>query len=221
MNEALQQKISVLGQFSVCQILDAMGDTLPFEIHIRPVHPSFRICGSVFTVECASGDNLTLHHALHLAQRGNVLVVNGSFEAALWGELMSISAQQKGLAGTIIDGSVRDAFEIQELAYPVFCRGFHPKRAAKQSYGRINLPIQVGVLRVAADDVICADVNGIVCFPLDRLDEVVERTTEVGRKETDLREQIVQGRTIFEVFELERSVRAKLSSPQRSNPQPK
>lgn len=63
-NELLQQ----LGQTSVCQIADARGPSLALDTQIRPLDTSFRICAPACTVLCPPDDNLTLHHALHIAR---------------------------------------------------------------------------------------------------------------------------------------------------------
>jgi 4-hydroxy-4-methyl-2-oxoglutarate aldolase len=115
---------------------------------------------------------------------------------------MSMSAQSKGLAGTIIDGPVRDPMEIQTLGYPVFCRGITPYRAAKESYGRINVPVEIGNLSIRPNDLVLADANGIVAIPRVRAREIVHLAEEIARKENDIKTQIVGGRTIFEVFSL-------------------
>jgi 4-hydroxy-4-methyl-2-oxoglutarate aldolase len=196
--------ISELKQFSVCQLLDGLRNPLPFETRIRPIDMRSRICGPAFTVECVPGDNLTIHHALHVAQPGDVLVISasGNCDVGLWGELMSTSAQQRGLIGTIVDGAARDPVEIEALGYPVFCRGITPRRAQKKSYGSINVPVQVGSIRVKANDVIVADANGIVSIPYDRVPEIVELGLEVAQKENRIKEQILAGRTLFDIFEL-------------------
>ena len=157
--------------------------------HLRPIDPHFRICGRALTVECAPGDNLTVHHALHLAQPSDVLIVGGSSngDAALWGELMSISAQSKSVAGTIIDGPVRDPLEIQILGYPVFCRRFNPRRATKESYGRINVPVRIGALSICPTDIVLADANGIAGIPRARVHEAIELASEVVRKENKVK----------------------------------
>jgi 4-hydroxy-4-methyl-2-oxoglutarate aldolase len=174
---------------------------------------SLRACvykkfGPAFTVECAPGDNLTVHHALHLAQPGEVLIVGGSpnCEVALCGELMSISAQSKGLAGTIIDGPARDRLEIRTHGYLVFCRRFNPRRAAKETYGRINVPIRMGAISVSPKDLVMAEANGIASIPHARVQEAVQLAFEVVQKENNIKDQIRSGRTIFEIFDLEQYV---------------
>ncbi|HEX4785867.1 MAG TPA: RraA family protein [Candidatus Sulfotelmatobacter sp.] len=200
--------IAELRQFTVCQLSDALGPSCFIETSIPPIDPQFRICGPALTAECAPGDNLTVHHALHLARAGEVLIVGGSpnCDAALWGELMSISAQSKGVAGTIVDGPVRDSLEIRRLGYPVFCRHFKPSRATKEAYGRINVPVRIGALSISPKDFVLADANGIASVPHARVREAIDLASEVVRNENKVRDEIFAGRTIFDIFKLENCV---------------
>ena len=206
MDEEQRRSIAELRQFTVCQLIDGLGSSCLVETSIRPIDPRFRICGPALTVECAPEDNLTVHHALHLAQPGDVLVVGGSPNCgvALWGELMSISAQSKGLAGTIIDGPVRDPLEIRSVGYPVFCRDINPCRAAKEIYGHINVSVRIGTISINPKDFVLADANGIVSIPGARALEAVQVASEVVRKENEVKDQILSGRTIFDIFNLEK-----------------
>lgn len=208
MDREQRDLIAELRQFTVCQLSDALGAWCPVETSILPVDPQFRICGPALTVECAPGDNLTLHHALHLAQPGDVLIVGGSpnCNGGLWGELMSISAQSKGVGGTIIDGPARDPLEIRTLGYPVFCRYFNPRRATKEAYGHINRPVRIGTLSISPRDIVLADANGIVSIPRAYVQEAIESASEVVRKENKVKGEILLGRTIFDVFNLEQYV---------------
>lgn len=210
MDKQQQHLIRELRQFTVCQLADALGASYSVETSILPIDSRFRICGPALTVECAVGDNLTVHHALHLAQPGDVLIVAGSpnSDGALWGELMSISAHAKKLAGTIIDGPVRDPVEIRELGYPVFCRHFTPRRAAKETYGKISIPVRMGTLSISAGDLVLADANGIASLPRDRAQEAVALASEIVRKENQVKDEIRSGRTIFDIFNLGQHVAA-------------
>ena len=209
MEEAQQVSILELQKFTVCQLSDALGPSCPIETALRPIDPESHICGSALTVECSPGDNLSVHQALHLANRGDVLVVSNpkNGEAALWGELMTISAQSKGLAGTIIDGPVRDPLEIRRLGYAVFCREFNPRRAAKEKCGRINVPVRIGMLSVKPGDILVADVNGVISVAGPMVQHTISLVSEVAGKERQIKEQILSGRSIFEILELERCIR--------------
>ncbi len=204
MDDEQKGSIAKLREFTVCQLMDALGSSYPVTTAIRPIDRRFRICGTALTVECAPGDNLTIHHALHRAQPDDVLVVVGSRNggAALWGELMSVSAQSKGLGGTIIDGPVRDPLEIRALGYPVFCRDIHPSRAKKETYGRINIPVRLGDILISPADIVVADANGIICIAGNHAQEAARLASEVLLKEKDIKDQILSGRTLFDIFNL-------------------
>ena len=210
MDEEQRRLITELKQFSVCQLLDALGTSCSVETAIIPIDPHYRICGRALTVECSPGDNLTVHHALHLAEPGDVLVVAGgaNCDGALWGELMSISAQSRGAIGTIVDGPVRDPVEIRTLGYPVFCRSFDPRRANKETYGRLNVPVRIGKLLISPKDVVIADANGILTIPPPRVQETIRMASQVVQLEKAIKGQILSGRTIFDIFDLKNHVTA-------------
>ncbi len=202
-------ELSELAQsVSLCQLADCLEPAWPMETDIRPLSPRFRVWGPAVTVLCQPNDNLTLHHALHISPPDHVLVVSGSGgrEAALWGELMSMSAQERGLKGTILDCPARDVLEIEALGYPVFSLGITPRRADKRKYGAIGVPISCGSLTVNAGDIIMADVNGILAVPANRFAEVVAAAGEAARKEKEIQEQLQLGRTVFDMMALDRLV---------------
>jgi 4-hydroxy-4-methyl-2-oxoglutarate aldolase len=192
-----------LAGVSVCQVSDAC-PTLPVETEIRPLDPSFRVCAPAFTVLCPPDDNLTLHHALHVAEPGVVLVVAGSGgkAAAFWGEIMSISAQAHGLSGTLVDGPARDPLEIAALKYPVFARSICPRKASKRSYGSIGEPIRWGSLTIQPGDIAMADCNGVLTFPQTQLAHVLEEVLAIVRKEEQLKDAMRKGKSFFDLASL-------------------
>jgi len=198
--------LAKLHGISVSQLADCFGPSCPIEIGIRPLDIEFRICGPARTVRCEPGENLTLHHALHLAHPGEVLVASGSPDYGLWGELMSTSAKSRGLKGTVIDGAARDPVEIKTSGYCVFSRCIHPRKALKDRYGDVDVPVHCGSLVVNPGDIIVADANGIIAFPADRLTEAVRLGLELVQNEKDLMEQFRNGQTIFEIAGLDRFV---------------
>ena len=202
---SLTRQLKLLENISLRQIADALGPKCSLETGIKPVHPHFRICGPALTVACAPNDNLTLHHALHLAEPGQVLVVSGgrNCHVALWGELMSFSARTKRLRGTIIDGAVRDYWKVKALDYPLFARGLTPRRASKKKYGSIGAQIRCGRLSVNPDDIVVADVNGMLTIPASELENSVRLAGGVVKKETKIKKEISRNRTIHEILGLD------------------
>ena len=212
---SLSRLLREFNRLSICQLADGLGPACVIETELKPLHPEFRICGPAMTVLCSGGDNLTLHHALHLAKAGLVLVVSdgGNCNAALWGGLMSLSAKRKGLEGTIVDGAARDLVEIRRIGYPVFSRAINPFNAAKEDYGSLNTPIRCGSLRVNPGDIMIADANGIIAVPRAQVKLALAMGLKVLRKETGPKRRIKQGLTLFESLELEGCVLSRKVKP--------
>ena len=91
-------------------IVDAMGRFGAMDPGVKPVGPGMKFAGSALTVRIRACDNLVIYKALDLAQPGDVLVIatNNFQGAATWGDLTSLIAKAKGVAGVVTDGMVRD-----------------------------------------------------------------------------------------------------------------
>lgn len=146
-------------------------DVLPLdrvmEPGIEPLWPDMpRLAGPAFTVRCAPGDNLMLHAAIYRAEPGSVLVVQaGDRRLAVSGGNVCAVARQRGIAGFIVDGVVRDVKEIRESRFPVFARGVSPKPGTKKIALKLNETVTCGTIAVSPGDIIVADEEGIVAIP--------------------------------------------------------
>lgn len=172
---------------------------------IKPVHPSFRMCGPAVTVHGQAGDNFWLHHAIYAAQPGDVLVVHvsGGYEFGYWGEIMSTAAQVRGLGGLVIDGCVRDGASLGGIGFPVFARGLCIRGTGKdtQAMGWVNAPVQFDDVAVAPGDLIFGDGDGVVAIPRERAAGIVEAARLRGIKEAQAIEQLKAGATTLEIFQ--------------------
>jgi 4-hydroxy-4-methyl-2-oxoglutarate aldolase len=200
-----------LAGFSVSQISDALGFSHLVETGFQPLDPMFRICGRALTVLCEPDDNLAVLHALDEAQRGDALVISCSAPdgTAVWGELLSLAAQFRGLAGTIVDGAVRDVLEIRAMGYPVFSRYTNARRARKEKPGEHNIPVRCGSIVVRPGEIVFADTNGILAVHASSIEEVLVKVTEISRKESDIKQQLLDGASIVDILKLERPIRTR------------
>lgn len=204
-----------LGGFSVSQISDALGFSHLVEAGFRPLDPMFRICGRALTVLCEPDDNLAVLHALDEAQKGDALVISCSTEGgtAVWGELLSLAAQSRGLAGTIVDGAVRDVLEIKAMGYPVFSRHTNARRARKEKPGEHNIPVRCGSIVVRPGEIVFADANGILAVPASSIQGVLVKVAEISRKESDIKQQLLHGVRIVDILKLERPIQTPRIKP--------
>ena len=171
---------------------------------IKPVAQGFRICGTAITVHSPGGDNLWLHRAVVLAQPGDVLVVytNGVYEHGYWGEVMTTAAKVRGLAGLVIDASVRDADLLEQIGFPVFSRGLSIRGTGKDydAIGWINEPVMIGNVTVNAGDLIVGDRDGVVAIPRKRAADVVEKAARREAEEAAICKRIEAGETTMQIY---------------------
>src|SRR5262252_3479901 len=126
-----------------------------------------RVCGPALTVNCRPADNLMVHKALQLAERGDVIVIatGGNTVSAVFGGLMCEAASAKGIGGIVVDGALRDVEDLTRLAFPAFSRALCPGGCDKDGPGEINVPISCGNTVVSPGDLIIGDTDGIAVVP--------------------------------------------------------
>ena len=151
-------------------LADVAGRRGGLDGRIAALSPAMRVCGPAFTVAVRPGDNLMIHAAMAMAKPGDVLVIDGKADrtCALMGSIMLNACKQLGLAGVVLDASIRDIEELRELGFPVWAVGANPNGPTKFVPGRINWPISCGGVTVNPGDLIVGDADGVV---------VVERET--------------------------------------------
>ncbi|MBS1263974.1 MAG: 3-hexulose-6-phosphate synthase [Methanonatronarchaeales archaeon] len=161
--------------------------------------------GRALTVKTAPGDWGRVVRALEGAGEGDVVVVDaGGTEMAVWGELASLSALNRGVAAAVIDGGIRDVEEIMEAGFPVWYRHVTPEAGEPKGLGEVGGEVEVGGVRVSEGDYVVADPDGVVVIPSSRVEEVLRRGGMVEENEDRVRAEILEGSTLSEVLELER-----------------
>ncbi|GAC30935.1 RraA family protein [Paraglaciecola polaris] len=167
---------------SPCEYSEGLGREQFVDSSIRELWPQIpRIAGPAFTVKCAKGDHLSLHAAIYRAAPGDILVVEADADFACAGGNVCAIAQQRGIAGFVIDGVIRDLAEVRDLRFPVYARGVIPKPAKKEQILPFNQPIMCGGVRVCAGDIVVADEDGIAVIPKAKAEEVYH----LGKARTD------------------------------------
>lgn len=193
-----------LNALGTATIHEAQGQTGAMNHDIKPIDPGFRLVGRALTVDTRPDDNLMLHYALSKAQAGDVLVVDakGFLEGGLWGDLMTLAALKRGVAGLVINGAVRDAQAICDMGFPVFCRGLSIKGANKTLAGKVNEPIICGGVAVSPGDIVVGDRDGIVIVRVDEVHTTLKNALSREQKENGIRERLQAGETTVSILGL-------------------
>jgi 4-hydroxy-4-methyl-2-oxoglutarate aldolase len=168
---------------------------------MRPVVPGMRIAGPAVTAYCAPGDNLMMHRALYLAQPGDVLVVvcEPAVSGAQWGDMAARYALKKGLAGIVVQGSVRDTDMLRELGSPTWATHICPSHPDKSGHGRVNAPLVCDGAPVSPGDLIVADGDGVICVPREHAAQSVERALARMRKEDAAAIEVANGAAVWDL----------------------
>jgi 4-hydroxy-4-methyl-2-oxoglutarate aldolase len=162
-----------------------------------------RLCGPAVTVSCPPGTNLRIHHALYLAQAGDVLVVEvgGDAEYGYWGEIMTVAAQAGLLGGLVIDGDLRDTVRLAEIGFPVFSRGVCIRGTSKDpGAGSINHPIRIGDVDIEPGHLVVGDADGVVVIARDCLRHVVDASHQRDADEANQMRRLGDGERTIDIF---------------------
>jgi 4-hydroxy-4-methyl-2-oxoglutarate aldolase len=179
------------------------GDRATMSARMRPLALGIRMAGCAVTVRPAPGDNLMLHRALALAQRGDVLVVAADgVPAAYWGELAALQAARIGLAGVVVHGNIRDADALLALSYPVWSTAIHPAHPEKKGAGQVNVPVTCDGVRVVPGDLVVGDGDGVIVIPREQAAAAIALTLHRAADEKAAAKQIAQGASLWDLHGL-------------------
>jgi 4-hydroxy-4-methyl-2-oxoglutarate aldolase len=171
---------------------------------IKPISATMRVAGPAFTVATPPGNNLWIHRGLATGASGDVLVVATSehYEAGYWGDIMTVAALERGIAGLVIDGCVRDSEAIARLQFPVFARGLSIRGTGKDSAapGSLQQPIPLGDVTVQPGDLVVGDADGVVVIPRGNVTEVLEKARDREKREVEVVERLRRGETTLEIY---------------------
>ncbi|MCX9029590.1 MAG: bifunctional hexulose-6-phosphate synthase/ribonuclease regulator [Candidatus Methanoperedens sp.] len=199
-----EKTIELLKLVSTPNISDAMHRKGAMK-DIHSICQGTKAAGRAVTVQTFPGDWAKSVEAINVAERGDVIVINNnSAHVAPWGELATLSSINKGVAGVVIDGAVRDVDDIRRLNFPVFAKSIVPNAGEPKGFGEINAEIQCGGQTVKPGDFIVGDDNGVVVIPGERAYEIARRGAEVEKNERRIRDEIKRGKTLSEVLYLEK-----------------
>jgi 3-hexulose-6-phosphate synthase/6-phospho-3-hexuloisomerase len=172
---------------------------------IRPAKLGFHMVGRALTVRTIDGDWAKPIEAIDKAEKGEVVVVdvNGG-RTAIWGELATWSAKNKGLAGVVIDGAIRDLDDIVKMDLPIFSRYITANAGEPKGFGEIGAEITCGNQTVKNGDWIIGDDSGVVVVPQEIAQEIANRALDVKEQENRIREEIKSGGTLGAVVKVKK-----------------
>jgi 4-hydroxy-4-methyl-2-oxoglutarate aldolase len=174
-----QTDIDAIGGHFSADLADAMQKAGAMSRAIQPVYrPMPKFFGPAVTASLPTGSFSMAKLAMLQCQPGDVLVLNVREDVshAMLGGQIGHALKQRGLAGIVVDGAVRDSSEFQEEGLPVCARGTAVVVGGHDGPGEINVPIACGGVVVNPGDIVVADEDGIVVVPRSLAGEVHNAT---------------------------------------------
>jgi len=144
---------------------------------VRPLPPSVTLIGSAVTAWCEPADYGPVHHAIAAAEPGDVIVIaaGGRRDAAMIGDLLGGAARLKGIAGVVVDGSVRDSGTFAQWNdFAVFSRWTTPRGPSSMERGSVNETVIFGGVPVSPFDLVIGDNDGLVFVPGSQVGALLE-----------------------------------------------
>jgi 4-hydroxy-4-methyl-2-oxoglutarate aldolase len=196
---------------SVADAIEQLYGQKTYMFHdMRPIAKT-RFAGPAVTVlmkkeehhEGAKGSQGMLD-AIDLAPSGSVyvMVIEDGLNYAGMGALMGTAMKVRGLAGAVIDGSVRDTPQLGRIQFPVFSRGVVPSTMVNHfRCAGVNVPVVCAGAKVNPGDIIVADEDGVAVVAKERAIEILKKAQELDQQEHTMLPFIEKYRSIREAVD--------------------
>jgi regulator of RNase E activity RraA len=177
-------------------------------LHARMVGPAYTLRFIPMREDLANASSVAnpanpQRAAIEQTPSGHVLVIDtgGELGSGCLGDILAARLLQRGVAGVVSDGAMRDSSELRNLPLPIFCAAF----AAPPSFARImaadsGRPIGCGGVPVFPGDIVVADHDGAVVVPRHLAAEVARDGLEQERIERFVRKRVDRGASIVGLY---------------------
>jgi len=175
---------------------------------LRPLASGVRIAGAAFTIKAIVGERGTytavdfpVGEVFELMERDDILVCDmGGKEVSTMGGLGSLAMKLRGVAGMVVDGGARDAEQIIRIGFPAYLRHVCATSAVTRvKWLAINIPVEIGGVRVCPGDIVVADDTAVAIVPADKAREILQQCQRREEFEAQFEAELRRGGTFLEV----------------------
>src|SRR5262245_61668520 len=227
-----QQIIAGLRQSSVATLtgwLNGRGYRNAFLAGLTCVRPDLRLAGRARTMRLVphrpdlaelfpNREENPHRKAVEWIGAGEVLVIDahGNPEAGILGDIMTARLKARGAGGLVVDGSLRDVWQIRTLDLPVYLRHVHAA-GVQRGLSAVEMDGVVACAGVAVrpGDYVVGDPDGVAVVPAALAAEAAAYGAEHEALEEFLRAKVSAGAPLAEAYPPNDAVRAEYEA-QRS-----
>lgn len=133
---------------------------------------------------------------------GDIIFVNNKIDKkAYFGDLNATISISKKAQGTIINGYTRDIDRINQLNYHILYKNTTCDDV--KGFGTLDYydkPININNVDIYVNNLIFADVDGIVIIPKEMEDIVMSKCNNIIENETNISNSIISGKSVNEIL---------------------
>jgi regulator of RNase E activity RraA len=193
-----QSQIDAFKNIPTGFLCDAMEGQGALDMSIQPVSPNgdlpLHAHGPALVADNGPAEILATMGALHIAQPGDMIVaaVHAHHNCSAAGDRFCGMMKNKGVAGFVTDGQLRDYPGIIAAGLPAWCAGLSPNSPYSNGPGKVGFGAVVGGRHIETGDMIVADRDGVVVVPFTKIDTVIAQLAAIQKLE-DALDAKVQG----------------------------
>lgn len=182
---------------------------------VRPTDPTAKLVGTAHTLRYLplredlfdrfGGGMNAQKRAVEELRPGQVLVMDARRDptAGTIGDILALRAQQRGAAGVVTDGALRDSAAVAALGLPTYYAAEHPAVLGRRHVPwDTGTPVACGGALVQPGDILVGDADGVVVVPPDLAAQLIADSTEQERQERFIAEQVAAGEPIQGLYPL-------------------
>jgi len=154
----------------------------------------------IVRVASVEADYLGVIQALDASKEGEILLINtNSSTLAYAGQLFAAEAIRRRLAGLVVNGGVRDAYELRQMSLPVYSRYLSPKAGTCIELSNSRNQAKIVGYSICNGDYMFGDDDGIIVVNKNMdLQGVLERAIALKEEEDKVLERIRSGISLID-----------------------
>ncbi|PWL34135.1 RraA family protein [Marivita sp. XM-24bin2] len=158
--------------------------TLPLHAH-----------GPALVADNGPAEILATMGALHVAKPGDIIVaaVHGHRNCSAAGDRFCGMMKNKGCAGFVTDGQMRDYPGILAAGLPAWCNGLSPNSPYSNGPAKVGFGAMLAGRYIETGDMIVADRDGVVVVPFAQIEAVIAQLPAIQNLEDSLDAKVQSG----------------------------
>jgi regulator of RNase E activity RraA len=197
------QRLKTLATTEISDALDACGIAGAL-LNMKPLIGGTKLIGPAYTVKYSLYNEKPsmpqgAANYIDLVPAGSVIVIDNKARGhcTTWGDILTQVALQKGIAGSVVNGAVRDVACIREANYPLYCTATYMCSGKNRVYkSGEQCPLVINQVLIKPGDIIFGDEDGVLVIPQEQFDEVVSKAENIRATERKIIEAVKAGSSL-------------------------